>query len=489
MGFVRRTPFRLVSLLLAGGLFVSPVFAQEPPPQPVWQANDLPPPSAAMAPPAMPGPIVTNIPAEARITSQAVGAITADGVGISPADATLPALDTHVAIQEVIALPEALPSNTLRGLASRYLVQEWNLLPAKAGTEAVPGKLLAARMGALIAWGKTQEATDLAARVPANLLTDEIQWAATLNAFAQGKTESACAGANAGVAAQSNARWQLAVIDCHALAGRHAEAQLGLDMLEEQGQQPDALFRETIAALIQKKPLKRASIPAHPSLWDQILLVQAAAKAPLLETMSSFATPILMHLSGDGSTDAAVRKAAAETLAKRTLNVAPGEWLTPVRVAFPTGATPVQQHEAERAHAMLTVLNIPLDATAQAQWAARPPVAPTPVIPLVPEAMARMRAALQKKDPRGVILAASAALPPNLADAPDAGLVEIVQALQQIGLAQEARQFAAESIASIGAQIKPGTTGIVTPVELKPAMGNLERPAPGKNQPRARDVK
>jgi hypothetical protein len=421
--------------------------------------GDLPPVSEAFTAPA---PIVraqAPVP-RTRVDAASLAPMTADSIGLSPVQTGVSPIQPGIAVHQLVQLPVVVGSPTLQALAVKHLAAEWPLAAEQRNAEAVPGKLLAARVIQLISWGYLPEAEQLLAQVPSSMRTDEIAWASLLVALVKDDTTSACTQASDGVAAFTSMHWQLAAIYCHALQGRPAESQLGLDMLEEQAQQPDALLREVVTSLNQKKPLKRASIPSVPGLWDQVLILKSALKKPLLDLTPQFATPLLARMQADKAVDAAVRTAAQKELARRTAAIAPGEWITPARIGLGANPTLWQKREAARTYAMLTVLGIPLDDVATKQWASQAAMLATSADEHAPqevastEALSWLRDATKGKDPRAIVLSALAALPADLANAEDAVLVQIISAMRNVGMQEEARQLAAESIAAIGAKVK-----------------------------------
>lgn len=337
-------------------------------------------------------------------------------------------------------LPPQLPAS-IRAPLTQALAQEWTIASGEPNSN---GSLLAQRAEMLARWGSVEAAQRLLALVPAAQGGEVLAWTNVQITWLAGAKHEACAAIEANQTKfPDSLRWRMPGILCRALDGRGAEAQLALDLMDEQGQTPDPLIRHAVEALRLKKPLADVDVPV--SLWNQIVLTEAGGSKALEAQLVQLPVPLLRRIGSETRFDAALRKHAATRLVQVDAGVSPGEWLTPVRMEIPPDAPEWQKHEARRTYAMLQALGETVNPTLANTLGVQATVASDN------HELNAFESALANRQARLSMLQLAALLSPDLSGMEDGMLARIVQALQGAGQRPLARQIAAEAIASIGA--------------------------------------
>ncbi len=407
------------------------------------------------------------------VISQNLAAPNIDALGLYPSPNAAP-MHAETARALLERMPPQLPAS-LRAPLGQLLQAEWPLEDAPTP----PGALLRQRAELLARWGMPDEALALLDRAPQSARDEESAWLHAVLLWLAARHPEACAAYEAGRDAYpENTRWAQAILFCQALNGHAPEAQLSIDLLDEQSQPVDPLLRAVIDAQRSKKPLP-IEVATKGDLWHQILLVEANAPAVLTpEVLRLLPVPLLRRLGGDSHTEAALRVRVARRLSQTEASVSPGEWLTPVRMEISDEAPAWQRAEANRTYAILQALGEKVNPRVAEALHIRPP-APTedPALNALEDAAAR-------HDLRGLLLQLASLLPADLTTLEDGTCARIVQALQGAGERPLARQFGAETIAAFGAQAK----AVPPAKEAKPAASPTPKkpaptPAPAKPTP------
>lgn len=202
-------------------------------------------------------------------------------------------------------IPLPGPSPAMRALARRLILSS-----AEPPTGQADRDLLAIRAEQLARLGNLADMEAFLAVVPANSKDPSLMAFRREVLWLKGDVDGACAQAAADLSVVPNdldlSRQQLL---CRAATGQTKEAQLGIDMLREQGQS-DAKLVELVYALGGAKGAKLpADLPPSPMLYALI----KKANLPVPPEWASTATPALQaRLAADETLDAVTRITAAE---------------------------------------------------------------------------------------------------------------------------------------------------------------------------------
>ncbi len=390
--------------------------------------------------PAIPLAPVAPLPQPVRASN--VPAISLDSAGLYPA----PKGETPWSMAQIGQIRDHLPPqipNSLRAALTEALAQKWPLTDA-AGPG---GGWLMTRAEMLARWGSSDAALRLL-DLGAAAKDENTAWARTQIQWLGGARAGACTALEPNQAADSSPdmHWRMAAIMCRALDGRGAEAQLAIDLMDEQNQTPDPLVRHAVEALRLKKLLAETTAPKN--LWEMIVLTEAGGGKALDGALNQLPVPLLRRVATEASFDAALRKRAAARLTVLDVGVSPGEWLTPVRMEIPADAPDWQRREAARTYTLLQALGETVNPALAESLGVQSGTAAGA------ENLTAFESAAAHRQARATLLALAAVLPPDLATAEDGMLARLVQSLQNAGQRPLARQLAAESIAAIGAQAR-----------------------------------
>lgn len=174
-------------------------------------------------------------------------------------------------------IPSGTTSPAMRALARRLLTTAATV-PSSAG-QAPKDNFVSVRARQLMAMGEVPTAAALIQLIPtrgedatlARLYLDAL-WLSYDYA-------NACSLVRGQVARFSDLTWQRALVFCQALNGEHSRAQLGLDLLREQGGEDDATFRRLISALNDDPRAKIDSL-ANPEPIHLAMLRAARQQIP-----------------------------------------------------------------------------------------------------------------------------------------------------------------------------------------------------------------
>jgi hypothetical protein len=190
-----------------------------------------------------------------------------------------PSIWRGVDMQEASALLKAaqtgIASKSLRDAVTRLLLSS---VEAPAGD--ANNLFLQQRIHALTVMGNGEAALRMLDAVPASMQDDALKRLRFEALLLTSDREAACALAQHEIETSSEMDWQKNAIFCRAADGRHDEARLGIDLLEEQGQKPEKWFYELVAAL-RDADGKVKTVPDNLAMVDYaMLLVAGAGKIP-----------------------------------------------------------------------------------------------------------------------------------------------------------------------------------------------------------------
>ncbi len=322
---------------------VGPPLILTPPPEPGTE----PAPPLILAPPPEPLPDSATPPpipveqtapegerAPAGIEVDPLGIAAADGSGLLEPDQGGLGLEmwrgTGRAAVELLLqrLPAGVASPAMHDLARRLLMS--NATPPEGAAGA---NLTLLRVERLVALGDTKDAAALMALLPER----EVDGAAArlgLDAMLlSGDADGACTWAEALIRQlPDEAYLQQALIFCQARAGRANEAMLGLDLMREQGQEPDTTFVALVEAVAAGQG-DEVELPENPDALH-LAMLQAAGQALPPALAASGRPEVLALLTKDPKLEAATRIDAAER--GLALGIVPPETVIQLYLDMPT---------------------------------------------------------------------------------------------------------------------------------------------------------
>jgi hypothetical protein len=290
------TVFRAeLALALALGLFVLPAAAQQGapirlappqrlvPPSPAPLEPETPPSSLAPgAPSAQAAPSGIEVAPLAPVDPEWSGTLAEDDGGLPPT------LWQGTPRGVVFALVSGLPvttSPTLQDLSRRLLLA--NALPAAGREDA--GGFLAARAGKLLSMGFVADAAALLDAGPRR--SEAAERARIELKLLAGDPESACREVGEAIRQRQGVWWDRALVACHALTGKSAEAALGLNLLREQNAPKDAAFD----ALVETLGGRKAKLPPMPEPGPVHLALLRAARLPYPGDLAAVKAPAALR--------------------------------------------------------------------------------------------------------------------------------------------------------------------------------------------------
>jgi hypothetical protein len=284
-------------------------------PVPLLQQQPLPPPPGATAP-SKQAPATRaqpDTPAAGGIQVETLGSFDRGGVGLlDDGDGGLGAGMWQDSDRDLVAgllatLPVASTSPAQQDLTRRLLLSTATP-PAGEG-----GDLIGARLQRLLAAGQVDDVLALAERAALNASSaSEPATRAVAEAnLLSGRTDPACAIADARLATAEDGYWQQLATFCLALADKRSQVDFNIDLLREIGTKDDAYFALLPAVMGGKARLK--SLPA-PTPLHMAMLDEAGVKPPA-DMLDGAGPPIWRALALDTDTPMPLRLAAAERAA------------------------------------------------------------------------------------------------------------------------------------------------------------------------------
>ncbi len=195
--------------------------------------------------------------------------------------------DTPRALVETLLprLPAGVASPAINRLARRLL------LSTAAPPEGPRGRdLVSLRIERLWAMGAGAEANRLLRRAPGDADDQALARVRLDGLLLTADNVGACALARDLVRRGDVPYWDMVLIFCQALSGRHDAAALGVDLLRERGTEPDGTFLALLRAMAGETDIE---IPAPSAPTALHLSMLAAARLPVPEAMIDAAGPTL----------------------------------------------------------------------------------------------------------------------------------------------------------------------------------------------------
>jgi hypothetical protein len=207
----------------------------------------------------------------------------------------------------IAALPHAVPSPALRDLAHRLL------LTSAAPPEGARGEgpsLLSLRARALAEMGDAAGLRALAAVIPASLSDEALARLRVESSLVDDDSKAACADIAGEIRQYGGAFWQKLQVFCQLLAHKPSEAELGVGLLHEEGEDKDAAFFSLVDALSGAKGIKVTRLEAATPLH---LAMMRAAKLPLPEEVLRTPEPMVLRaVANSPNASPELRLSAAE---------------------------------------------------------------------------------------------------------------------------------------------------------------------------------
>ncbi len=205
------------------------------------------------------------------------------------------------------ALPEALPSSTLRDLQRRLLL---STAAAPEGPPEEGPSIAALRARKLAAMGATEDLHALASILPSRIDDEGLARSRVEANFLGADNNAACIETKALIHRYHDVFWQKALIFCQLVDGKHEEAEMGLSLLRDQGDGKDAAFFALADRLGGNHAAKIAAL-AQPT--PLLLAMLATAKEGLpADSARSFETATIRTLAVSNLAPPELRLAAAE---------------------------------------------------------------------------------------------------------------------------------------------------------------------------------
>jgi hypothetical protein len=205
-------------------------------------------------------------------------------------------------------IPAETSSPAMRALARRLLTSA-GTAPASAG-EPPKTNFVAVRARQLMTMGEVPSAAALVQLIPMRNEDATLARVSLDTLWLSYDYANACSLVRSQVQRFTDVSWQRALVFCQALNGEHARAQLGLDLLREQGGEDDAAFRRLIAAL-NDDPRAKVDSLANP---DPIhLAMLRAARQPIPANAGNASSlAVLRTIATSPNAPTELRLAAAE---------------------------------------------------------------------------------------------------------------------------------------------------------------------------------
>jgi hypothetical protein len=174
-------------------------------------------------------------------------------------------------------IPPGTTSPAMRALARRLLTTAATV-PSSTG-EPPKDNFVAVRARQLMAMGEVPTAASLIQLIPTRSEDSTLARLYLDALWLSYDYANACSLVRSQVARFTDLNWQRALVFCQALNGEHARAQLGIDLLREQGGEDDVTFRRLIAALSDDPRAKVDSL-ANPEPIHLAMLRAARQQIP-----------------------------------------------------------------------------------------------------------------------------------------------------------------------------------------------------------------
>lgn len=414
----------------------------------------------------------TGVAAPGAVTVQPATHLSLDTLGLY--DASSGGLPTDVwkgvdharALQLFSRLPEAIPSESLRKLVVRLLLSSTE--PPQSAN--IQQSIFQPRVETLLQLGESAQALRLLALVPKDRKNEALNQLEYTAHLLKADTEWPCANVGEHLkSADAPLFWRKLSIFCLAKEGKDAEAQLALDVLNEQGTPLEPAYQALVDGMLKRDPAAKDRFKVPVSLSDAALAALSGLDLfpeGYLEGLAP--VPVARLAAGSITQGQDVREQANKRLVALHANEKP----TPQQVAMrgwfgqlfgqstsqafrfddalkqtaqKLGAS-VQTVQAYRFYLLLEALGFEQIERRASLSQAPVKATRTAVAPWARADLAHAAAADRKAE---VILLAADVIAQggSLAEMDDATVVDVITALQQVGLEAEAKALAVEAMA------------------------------------------
>lgn len=415
------------------------------------------------------------VPAPGAVTVQPAAHLSLDTLGLY--DESTGGLSTnawqgtdHARAMELFAhMPEAVPSDSLRKLVLRLLLSSTR--PPQSAN--IQQSIFRPRVEALLQLGEAGQALrliDLAPKDQRNESLSRLEYTAHL---LNSDLKWVCDNIASTLSQPSDDPlfWRRISIFCLAKDGKEAEAQLALDLLSEQGDEPDAGFVALVDSLLGRSAEPKARFATPLSLTDAALIAHSGKDAfPEGYLANQASVAVTKIVAGNGAFAAPVREVANKRLSALHANEKPSSQRQSMQVWFgqqfslpadkpfafdealkqtaqKLGGS-VQLPQAYRFHALLQALGFTQIELKDPWMQGHVKMSRTTVAPWLQGELDDAVAA--KHLAESILLSAIVAgQGGTLTDADDATVVALVSSLRALGLNAEARALAVEAMAAL----------------------------------------
>jgi hypothetical protein len=369
-------------------------------------------------------------------------------------------------------MPETIPSPTIRNLVARLLLSSTK----PPLSENIQQNIFRQRVETLMHMNEVPQAQRLVELVPQNLRNEAITHLQFTTHLLDGDSDWACS--NIGSALQKYngeaGYWQKVSIFCNALAKETAKVQLGLDLMGEQQVKVDAGF-VALAEHMAGRTDTLATRFSMPLSLDDATFVAISGKNAFPEDYLQMAPlPIAKLVSKNTAFEDDVRKMAAKRLANAIAAENPDKdhmrirgWFADaftkstdktvnfdrlINEAQEIGGKSEQAQKIRRTYRLYALLQaLGYEDIAVAEPWTHPTFKDPARIVVSPVLRGEMAIAVNSElaGEAILLLAIAAGQVDNLADADNASISDMIDALVQLGFEKEAQSLAAEAMVSL----------------------------------------
>ncbi len=228
------------------------------------------------------------------VAEDSVGVLDASNGGLG--DDMWAGTDHTTAVRLLTTLPSRYPAGEARELTRRLLLS-LATPPAGGGPVADDGKssLLAARVAGLVSIGAPGDAIELARAADSRRVPDHLARSIVGANFLRSDFASGCDVLDQYKGGYVEPFWQKALIICQIVAGKGAEASLGLDLLREERGDTDGVFQNIAYATAVGAPLTPEQLETAGATDILTFAILTVARAQLPDWMLTSNDPALVR--------------------------------------------------------------------------------------------------------------------------------------------------------------------------------------------------
>lgn len=427
-------------------------------------------------------PKTVVLPKDPGISVMTVSHISLDTLGLYDASKGGVAVDswngsTHNRVKEMLAaLPDAIPSRSVRGLVSRLLLS----VTTPPQSENIQQNLLHERVLALMLLGQADQAVRLLELIPKDQRSEPIQRDLFAAHLVQGDDAWVCQNIAAALAefdasGTGDVAWQTYSIFCMAKDGKTAETQLALDVLREQQRELGGALEEMFLVKSGNLSKLEAKLPEPVSLLHSAMAVRLGMAAFSDAYVKEAPLPIAQLVSISSELPEAMQEAASHRLqaldADEKVNADSDQhnvWLRKVwkdtgsaKLNIEKLATDLERKTSSaedddatrklrryRLYEVSSALGLKIEADA-APWKQGATEVKQRVVSASLRAALRDAVQAEKKGEAVLLLAMIVGQVGDLAEMHDGTLAELIHALRDIGMPDAAEALAAEAVIAL----------------------------------------